>query len=129
MALIAVSTCGANLMDESPKSFEHIREEVEDAQKATIWPDAMRNGRPVDAFLWRGDPKAKPVQRIGLIVFALTFMLLSLAFSSIPFEKNFEDGWAIEFFMALLLLLLALRFIRNAFLRGPRQRDDEDKQK
>jgi hypothetical protein len=44
-------------------------------------------------------------------------MLLSLAFSSIPFEKNFEDGWAIEFFMALLLLLLALRFLRNVFLR------------
>ena len=87
----------------------------------------MWNGSSVDAFLWRGDPKAKPVQRIGLVVFALMFLLLSLAFSSIPFEKNFEDGWAIEFFVALLALLISLRFLRNAFLRTPRPKNPEDK--
>jgi len=111
-------------MNEPPKSFEEIRRDVESQQKATVWPDTVRNGKSIDAFLWRGDPKAKPVQRIGLVVFALTFLLFAVTLGSIPFQKNFEDGWPVDFLMALLALLLSLRLLRNALLRSPGRKDE-----
>ncbi|MGO8758764.1 MAG: hypothetical protein ACLQG3_11635 [Terracidiphilus sp.] len=107
--------------DENP--LEQIREDVEARQRATDWPDTLRNGATIDAFLWKGDPHAKPVQRIGLIVFALTFLLLGVSLVSIPFEKNFEDGSSIVFFVALPLLLLSVRLLRNAFLRPAKHRE------
>ena len=43
-------------MRDDPK-FAELREDIEAKQKATVWPDTMRNGSSVDAFLWKGDPK------------------------------------------------------------------------
>jgi len=108
---------------EEPKRFEQIGQEVEDSQRATVWPDTIRNGSSIDAFLWRGDPNAMPIQRAGLVVFALAFLLLAIVFATIPFQKKFEEGWVIEFCLALLLLLVSMRLIRNAFLRPPRHRN------
>jgi len=105
-------------MDEDPQ-FERIRRDVEDSQKSILWEDSLKGGRSVDAFLWKGDPKAKPIQRAGLIVFGLMFLLLAVGIASIPFQKHFEEGWVIEFGMGAGALLIALRLFRNALLRGP----------
>ncbi len=105
-------------MDEH--SFDQIREDVDARQRAILWEDARKGGRSVDAFLWKGDPKAKLILRVGLVVFALQFLLLAVALASIPFQKNFEDGWSIDFFLALLALLVSMRLLRNAFLRSPK---------
>ena len=110
-------------------SFERMREDLEPKQKATVWPDTIRNGRSVDAFLWKGDPKARPVQRIGLAIFALAFLLPATTIASIPFQKKFEDGWSIELFLALLAFLLSMRFLRNGFLRPPSHQKGHDRSK
>jgi hypothetical protein len=49
---------------------------LEERQRATVWPDTLRAGRSVDEFLWKGDPKATPVQRAGLLVFAALWFFL-----------------------------------------------------
>ena len=105
--------------------FERVREEIEAKQRATVWPDTIRNGVSVDAFLWKGDPHAKPVQRAGLIVFGLAFLLLAATIASIPFEKGFADGWFIDSLMALFALLISLRLFRNALLRSPKHHRSE----
>jgi hypothetical protein len=97
-------------------SFEQIREDVEVRQRATVSPDTLRNGSSVYEFLWKGDAKAKPVQRAGLIVFALFFLLMAIYIALSPFGKDFEDVYSLDFFMALLALLLSMRLLRNAFL-------------
>lgn len=107
-------------------SFEQIREDIEARQRATVWPDTLRNERFVNAFLWKGDPNARPVQRVGLVVFALFFLLLGMSLVSIPFQKNFEDGSSIVFFVALPPLLLSVRLLRNAFLRPQKHRGDNE---
>jgi hypothetical protein len=110
-------------------SFEQIREDVEARQRATDWPDTLRNGRTIDAFFWKGDPNAKPVQRIGLIVFALFFLLIGIFGASIPFQKNFENGSSIVLVVALLPLLLSMRLLRNSFLRPQKHHsNNEEKQ-
>jgi hypothetical protein len=105
---------------ENALSFNQVRQNVENKQKALLWEDARRGGASVDEFLWKGDPHAKPVQRAGLVIFALAFLSLAIVFTSIPFEKNFDDGWPIEFIFALILFLISARLIRNAFLRPPK---------
>ena len=102
-------------------SLEQIREDIGARQKAVLWEDARRGGTSVDAFLWKGDPNAKPIQRIGLVVFAFAFLLFAITIASIPFQKKFEDGWSIDFLMALLASLVSMRLLRNAFLRPPKR--------
>jgi hypothetical protein len=100
-------------------SFERIRQDVEASENAILWEDARKGGKSVDAFLWKGDPNARPVQRVALVAFAVFFLLIAVTIASIPFQKKFEEGWAIDFFMALLAFLIAMRLLRNAFLRPP----------
>ncbi|HKF48564.1 MAG TPA: hypothetical protein VKB38_14495 [Terracidiphilus sp.] len=105
-------------MDSEPgKTFEQVRAQIDAKQKAILWDDARKGGAAVDAFFWKGDPNARPIQRAGLIVFAMAFLLFSLAIASIPFEKHFEDGWSVDFLMAAGALAISARLIRNA-LRG-----------
>jgi hypothetical protein len=112
-------------MEDRPR-FAEIREDVEARQKATVWPDTLRNGSSVDAFLWRGDPHAKPIQRAGLVVFGLTFLLLAIGIASIPFDKDFPDGWIVDFLVALFLLVISIHLFRNALLRSKNSRHEID---
>jgi hypothetical protein len=105
-------------------NFDRIREDIEARQRNTVWPDTFRNSAIIDAFLWKGDPNAKPVQRIGLIILALFFLLLCLCLITVPFQENFEDGSSFVFFAALIPFLVAMRLLRNAFLRPPRHRKE-----
>lgn len=106
-------------MDDDP-SFRQIREDVEARQRNTVWPDTFRNSAIIDAFLWKGDPNAKPVQRIGLIILSCFSLLLCLFLITVPFQKKFEGASSIVFLAALIPLLVAMRLLRNAFLRPPR---------
>ena len=107
-------------MKKEEHSFERIREDVEAGQRSTVWPDTVRNGSSVDAFLWKGDPHAKPIQRAGLIVFAFMFLFFAIVIASLAFQKGFGDGWKIDLIMALPALLISMRLFRNAFLRPPK---------
>jgi hypothetical protein len=62
-------------MAENPE-HDRLREDLEGRQRATVWPDTLRAGRSVDEFLWKGDPKATPIQRAGLLVFATRWSFL-----------------------------------------------------
>jgi len=106
--------------------FEQVREEMEAKQKATVWPDTLRNGLSVDAFLWKGDPHAKPVQRAGLIIFALTFLLLAIAMLSAFIAKRSEDGSFLGLLLSLGSFLISIRLLRNAFLRSPKRHNCEN---
>ena len=48
--------------------------EIETRQRNTVWPDTLRNGSLVDAFVWRGSPNATYIQRIGTALFGLLFL-------------------------------------------------------
>jgi len=39
--------------------------EIEARQRNTVWPDTLRNGALVDAFVWRGSPNATYIQGAG----------------------------------------------------------------
>ena len=58
------------------------------------------------------------MQRAGLLVIACTCLLLSVVFGSTAVEEHFENGTSIALLWAVFFTLIAIRFIRNAFLRS-----------
>lgn len=100
------------------RDFEQIRKEIEAQQKAAPWEDARRGDKDADAFLWKGDPQARPIQRIGLILFACLFLLLAVCLASLVFQSHFENGSVVALLVCVALTLLSARLIRNAFLHS-----------
>jgi len=66
-------------MSEHPH-YQHdpLCDDVELRQRNTVWPDTMRNGMIVDGYLWKGNPKAPLVQRIGAGVFGIAFLMFAV---------------------------------------------------
>jgi hypothetical protein len=101
-------------------SFEQVRANVEERQKAILWEDARKGGRSVDQFLWKGDPNAKPVQRVGLGVFGLTFLFLGFCLVSVSWEKDEWGGRIAGSLLGCAAILASIRLLRNAILRSAR---------
>jgi hypothetical protein len=97
---------------------ERMLEGLEERQRATVWPDTLRAGRSVDEFLWKGDPKATPVQRAGLLVFGTFWFFLFAAFVvaivKFAIERDFTLA-AICTAFAAVIGVADFRLFRNAF--------------
>ena len=88
-------------------------EEVRAKQKNTVWPDAIRNSRSVDAFLWNGSPDAPLVQRIGAWIFGLTFILIGLVWVDVAYERN----WPAFGVLSMVWLVVGGKVFFNGFRR------------
>lgn len=103
--------------------LDRIREETEAKQRGILWPDMLRSGRTVDEFLWKGDPRATPIQRAGLALFGTLFLLMASAGIALACT---QDNWAGRMFGVVfgsLAGIAGVRYIRNAFRRAARQRE------
>jgi hypothetical protein len=102
-------------MKDKAESSEHdgFIEEIKDQQRNTLWPDALRNGRSVYEFLWKGSPDAPLVQRIGACIFGLTFILGGLGWLDVAYEKHDR----IFGVFSILWFFLGAKLIFNGFRR------------
>jgi hypothetical protein len=100
---------------------ESVIEEIEAKQKNTVWPDTLRNSRSVDAFLWKGDPGAPLVQRMGAWIFGLFFILAGLGWVDVAYEKEsivfgvLSIGW----------FLVGAKIFLNGFRKRTTQKNKE----
>jgi hypothetical protein len=74
------------------RKFEQFRRDLEARERAFLLEYSRCDGHDVDAFLWMGDPQAKPIQRIGLILSACIFLLLVVCLTFFVFQSHFENG-------------------------------------
>lgn len=89
--------------------------EVESRQRNVVWPDTLRNGALVDAFLWKGSPNATPIQRIGTGLFGLLFLcpaILLMRFG--VFESGPVVFRMLMFLLALPWAAISCKLLRNA---------------
>lgn len=94
---------------------EQLLKEIDRDQSPVTWPQNLNAGRAVDQFLWKGDPKATPIQRAGLVIFALMFLLVFVVFVVIVIVIH---DWVVTLFglvMTTLSGIAAFRFLSNAF--------------
>ncbi len=102
------------------KDFKQIREDVEERQRGILVPDLIRSGRSVDEFMWKGDPNASLVQRIGLLVFGMFFLFLfSIAVFIIIATRTWE-GLLVGLPVGVISSIFSFRFPRNAFRKKRR---------
>jgi hypothetical protein len=107
--------------------LDAIREEAEAKQRAILWPDTLRSGRAVDEFLWRGDPRATPVQRLGLAIYGIMFLFCAILSIVLVFTLTTWVERIVAVFVGSITGLGAARLLMNVF-RGqvkhskPRQR-------
>ena len=94
----------------SKKELDSYIESVKESQKNTIWPDVLRGSRSVDELLWKGARDAPMVQRIGVVILALAYLLVAVVFVSMAVGQG---SWFAGAFAALLFGVGGW-FIRNA---------------
>jgi hypothetical protein len=76
---------------------DRLLEDVELRQRNTVWPDTLRNGMTVDGYLWKGNPNAPMVQRIGAVVWGLSFLLAAAMWGYMAAKYSF---WPLYLFAA-----------------------------
>lgn len=105
--------------DDGPERF---RSYIEAKQRNTDWPDTLRNGSNVDAVLWKGSTRLTGIQRAGIWIFGIFFLLASFGLALTAWERH--SGLAL--LPVAFSLFIAARLIRNACRRNsPRPKDEE----
>ncbi|MGC1297377.1 MAG: hypothetical protein WA869_20290 [Alloacidobacterium sp.] len=94
----------------SKKELDSYIESVKVSQKNVTWPEVLRGSRSVDELLWKGARHAPMVQRIGVVILALAYLLVAVVFISIAVEQG---SWFAGAF-ATILFGVGGWFIRNA---------------
>jgi hypothetical protein len=82
-----------------------------------MWPDLLRKSRSIDDFLWKGDRKAKPIQRAALVLYSMMFLFVTIVFLILAWKIN--DDWVLRCVCAAIGCLLGVfcfRYARNVFL-------------
>ena len=94
-------------------------EELRRRQRNTLWPDTFANSRVFYTLLWKGSPDATLVQRIGMGLLGVIYLLEGYSFFATAlavFQGDYTG--ALKAAGGAGFLLLAGRACRNAFLRG-----------
>jgi hypothetical protein len=99
--------------------FKRSRNELEERQRAILVPDLIRSGRSVDDFMWNGDPKASLVQRIGLFIFGVFFLVLFCTGVFIIATWTWA-GFVVGLPTSVIPGIFSFRFLRNAFRKKHR---------
>ena len=97
--------------DDGPERF---RAYVEAKQRNTVWPDPLRNSAGVDALLWKGSTRMTGIQRTGIWVFAIFFLIASIGTALVAWERRS----AFVLLPAAFSFFIAARLVRNACRRN-----------
>ena len=99
---------------------DEMLKEIQRKQGPTKWPETLEAGRSVDEFLWKGNPRATPVQRVGLAVFAVMYLFLFVGLMVVMVKLVLLHDWINIVFvlaMAALIGIAGFRLLRNVFRR------------
>jgi VIT1/CCC1 family predicted Fe2+/Mn2+ transporter len=83
-----------------------------------MWPDQFRRSRSIDEFLWKGDRRAKLIQRAALVLYSLMFLFVAVVFMILAWKIG--DDWIMRAVCVAFGCLLGaggVRFARNVFLQ------------
>jgi ammonia channel protein AmtB len=101
-----------------PKDLDGFIEETRARQRNIEFPDALRNSRSADVFLWRGSPRPTLVQRIAAWMFGLVF--IGIAAESFSFAVAERSSFAVVLAlvsMSAMAAFVGVRIFRNGFPR------------
>src|SRR6185503_5589299 len=80
------------MLSQRGRRLDKFIDDVRARQRNIVFPDTLRGGRSVDAFLWNGSSNPSLVQRIVAWVFGLMFVISGLTFLPLVAEVRDKDG-------------------------------------
>lgn len=101
---------------------DEILKEIRRKQGATDWPETLEAGRSVDEFLWKGDPKATPVQRVGLAIFGVMFLFIFVLSIVVMVVGHDGPSIVIGLILGSLSGITGFCLARNVFRRKAQRR-------
>lgn len=105
--------------------MEKFIDESRARQRNIVFPDTVRNGRSVDAFLWNGSPNPPLIQKIVAWMFGLFFLALTalgLFAMVLGAHRGIVFGDRVAWILATLPIAVVcayvgIRIFRNGFAR------------
>ncbi len=91
--------------------IEKLVDDIEFKQRNTIWPDLVVNASSADELMWKGSRRITRVQRIGVGLFGLLFVLSGI--SIISLSKGFRLGILISIAFVLVGCKLLWNSVRK----------------
>ena len=103
---------------EKQHPIEKLVDEVEFKQRNTTWPDAVVNAKSVDEVLWTRPRYITKVQRVGVAVLGLTFVLCGIWFIG-----NVDLGGSLSVLFGTVSLLVGAKLLWNSIRKNaPREK-------
>ena len=99
---------------------DEMLKEIHRKQGAAKWPETLEAGPSVDEFLWKGDPKATPVQRVALAIFAVGFLFLFVVSIVLIVVRRDGTSIVVGLIIATPCGIAGFRLLRNVFRRTAR---------
>jgi hypothetical protein len=96
--------------------IEKLVDDVEFRQRNTTWPDAMLNASTVDEVLWKRSQRITKVQRVGVALLGLAFVLCGVLFIG-DFGSHGDSRWLAIFF-GTGCLLVGCKFLWNSIRKN-----------
>ena len=109
-------------MANTPKEqhpLEKLVDEVEFKQSNTTWPDVIVNASNADELMWKGSRRITRIQRVGVAVFGLVFVLSGVSFaSSFP-----RVGWWLSIPIAIAFIIVGCKLLWNSVRKNDAPKD------
>jgi hypothetical protein len=103
--------------------IEKLVDDVEFKQRNTTWPDAMVNASSVDEILFKGSRRITKIQRVGIAILALAFILCGILFIG---DLSLGDNrWPAVLF-GTGCLLLGFKFLWNSIRKNNPKKTGKD---
>jgi hypothetical protein len=110
-----------------PKEQHPIKklvDEVEFKQRNTTWPDAMVNARGVDELLWKGSRGVTRVQRVGIALLGLAFVLCGILLIGDLGSRG--DGQWLAILFGTGCMLIGCKFLWNSIRKNAPKKNRKD---
>jgi hypothetical protein len=111
----------ANVPHKHP--VEKLVEDVEFKQRNTTWPDAVVNASSVDEVLWKGSRHITKIQRVGVALLGLAFVLIGTLFIG---DLDLGGSRLLSVLFGTGSLLIAGKLLWNSIRRNDPRKSRKD---
>jgi hypothetical protein len=103
--------------------IEKLADEVEFRQRNTTWPDAMVNASSVDEVLWKRSRHITKIQRIGVALLGLAFVLIGILFIG---DRDLGGSRLLSVLFGTGSLLIGGKLLWNSIRRNDPRKSRKD---
>jgi len=103
--------------------IEKLVDDVEFRQRNTTWPDAMLNASSVDEVLWKRSRHITKIQRVGVALLGLAFVLIGILFIG---DLDLGGSRLLSVLFGTGSLLIAGKLLWNSIRRNDPRKSRKD---